>query len=49
MRGTSFAAPWIARKLSYLIDVLGLTRELAKALIIDSAAGWNSEKYNPQK
>ena len=49
VRGTSFAAPWIARKLSYLIDVLGLTRELAKALIIDSAAGWNNEKYNPQK
>lgn len=47
--GTSFAAPWIARKLSYLIDVLGLTRELAKALIIDSAAGWRSEKYSPQK
>ena len=23
--GTSFAAPWIARKLSYLIDVLGLS------------------------
>lgn len=47
--GTSFAAPWIARKLSYLIDVLGLTRELAKGLIIDSAAGWNNEKYSPQK
>lgn len=39
--GTSFAAPWVARKLSYLIDVLGLNRELAKALIIDSARGWN--------
>ena len=39
--GTSFAAPWIARKLSYLIDVLGLSREVAKALIIDSARGWN--------
>ena len=39
--GTSFAAPWIARKLSYLIDVLGLNRELAKALIIDSAREWN--------
>ena len=41
--GTSYAAPWIARKLSYLIDVLGLNRELAKALIIDSARGWNDE------
>lgn len=39
--GTSFAAPWIARKLSYLIDVLGLNREIAKAMIIDSARGWN--------
>lgn len=39
--GTSFAAPWIARKMAYLIDVLGLNREIAKALIIDSARGWN--------
>lgn len=38
--GTSFAAPWISRKLCYLIDVIGLPREVAKALIIDSAAGW---------
>lgn len=40
--GTSYAAPWIARKLSYLIDILGLNRELSKALIIDSARGWNT-------
>lgn len=39
--GTSFAAPWIARKLAYLIDVLGLNREIAKALIIDAARDWN--------
>ncbi|MBC1795063.1 S8 family peptidase [Listeria booriae] len=39
--GTSFAAPWIARKLSYLIDILGLNREIAKALIIDAARDWN--------
>lgn len=38
--GTSFAAPWISRKLCYLIDVMGLQREVAKALLIDSAAGW---------
>lgn len=38
--GTSFAAPWIARKLSFLIDVMGFPREIAKALIIDSAVGW---------
>ena len=38
--GTSYAAPWISRKLGYLIDVMGLPKEIAKALIIDSAAGW---------
>ena len=38
--GTSFAAPWISRKMAYLIHVMGLSREVAKALIIDSAAGW---------
>ncbi len=42
--GTSFAAPWISRKLCYLIDVMGLQREVAKALIIDSAAGWEYKK-----
>ena len=41
--GTSYAAPWIARKMSYLIDVLGLNKEIAKAILIDSARGWNSE------
>ena len=41
LAGTSFAAPWIARKLSYVIDVLGLNREVAKAMIIDAARGWN--------
>lgn len=46
--GTSFAAPWIARKLAYLIEVLDLPRELAKALIIDSAAGWNDNVYSSQ-
>jgi len=38
--GTSYAAPWITRKMAYLIYIMGLTRECAKALIIDSAAGW---------
>ncbi len=42
--GTSFAAPWIARKMSYLIDVMGFSREVAKALLIDSAAGWEFKK-----
>lgn len=39
--GTSFAAPWITRKVAYLIYKLNLSKEVAKALIIDSAAGWN--------
>lgn len=39
--GTSFAAPWITRKLAYLIHVMGLNRETAKALLIDSAAKWS--------
>ena len=42
--GTSFAAPWISRKLCYLIDVMGITREVAKAMLIDSAAGWEYKK-----
>ncbi|MCL1989303.1 MAG: S8 family peptidase [Defluviitaleaceae bacterium] len=46
--GTSYAAPWIARKLSYLIDVLGLNREIAKAMIIDAARCWN-EKPTPEE
>ena len=47
VQGTSFAAPWIARKLSYLIDIIGLTREAAKALLIHSATGWNKENSSP--
>lgn len=46
--GTSFAAPWIARKLSYMIDVLGLSREVAKAMIIDAARDWN-DKPTPEE
>lgn len=46
VKGTSFAAPWIARKASFLIDKLGLSIQEAKALLIDSAAGWNvDERY----
>lgn len=41
--GTSFAAPWIARKMSYLVDILGLSKEVAKALLIDSAVGWDKD------
>lgn len=39
--GTSYAAPWITRKMAYLIHHLGLSREVAKALIIDAAAQWH--------
>ena len=46
VRGTSFAAPWIARKMSYLIDILGLSREVAKALLINSATGWNKQEFD---
>lgn len=42
--GTSFAAPFIARKMAYLIHVMGLNREEAKALLIDSAVPWNNKK-----
>lgn len=44
VRGTSYAAPLIARKLAYLIYIMGLNREEAKALLIDSAIGWNDQK-----
>lgn len=44
--GTSFAAPWIARKVAYLIEVLGLSREVAKALIVDAATDWNDTGNN---
>ena len=47
--GTSFAAPWITRKVAYLIHVMGFSREIAKALIIDSAAGWNRQDINSYK
>lgn len=40
--GTSFSAPWISRKMAYLVCVLGFTREVAKALIVDSAAEWTA-------
>lgn len=41
LSGTSFAAPWITRKVAYLIYVLGFSKETAKALIIHNAANWN--------
>lgn len=47
VQGTSFAAPWIARKLSYLIDVLGLGRDIAKALLVHSATTWDKQQTDP--
>ncbi len=43
VKGTSFAAPWVARKMSYLIDILGFSREEAKALLIHSATPWDKQ------
>lgn len=44
--GTSFAAPWITRKVAYLIYNLHFPREIAKALLIDSASKWNEKESN---
>lgn len=44
LAGTSYAAPWITRKLAYLIYIMGFSREVAKALIIDSAAKWGPSR-----
>ncbi|MEE8725124.1 MAG: S8 family peptidase [Bifidobacterium crudilactis] len=44
--GTSFAAPWISRKLAYLIYVMGFSRESAKALLIDSTTDWSPTTLN---
>lgn len=46
--GTSFAAPFIARKLAFLIYNAGFTREEAKALIIHSAHNWNDRPEDPE-
>lgn len=41
VKGTSYAAPWVTRKLAFLIYKMGLSREIAKALLIDASAGWD--------
>jgi len=46
VQGTSFAAPWIARKLSYLIDILGMRKDIAKALIVHSATSWETQNID---
>lgn len=48
MRGTSVATPWITRKVAFLIEVLGFSREVAKALIVDAAAGWTDVGNDPK-
>lgn len=40
-KGTSFAAPWITRKMAFLIQKMHLSREIAKALLVDAAAKWD--------
>lgn len=47
-RGTSYAAPWVARKLAYLICTLGFSREVAKALLVDAAGGW-TPRTDPER
>ncbi|MCR5290248.1 MAG: S8 family peptidase [Treponema sp.] len=46
--GTSFAAPWITRKMAFLIYKMGLTKEVAKAMLIDSAAGWKKNEFTSE-
>lgn len=48
MYGTSIAAPWITRKVTFLIEVLGFSREVAKALIVDAAARWDDTGNDPK-
>ena len=40
--GTSYAAPLVTRKVAYLIYKVGLSKEAAKALVIDAASGWDN-------
>ncbi|MGL4987327.1 MAG: S8 family serine peptidase, partial [Treponemataceae bacterium] len=47
--GTSFAAPWITRKIGFLIYKMGFTKEIAKALVIDSAAEWKLPEFSSAK
>jgi hypothetical protein len=46
--GTSYAAPWVTRKVAYLMEVLGYSREVAKALIVDAAAKWDNSGNDNQ-
>jgi len=44
--GTSFSAPYIARKCAYLVYVCKVPVQCAKAMIIDSAYGWGENCNN---
>lgn len=46
--GTSLAAPWIARKLAYLIEIMKFPREVAKALLIDASIDWKERSACPE-
>ena len=46
VQGTSFAAPWVSRKMCYLMSILGLSREEAKALLIHSSTTWQKQKFD---
>lgn len=48
-KGTSYAAPWITRKIAYLIYILGFSKEEAKAIIIDSAEKWEDKNIDINK
>lgn len=47
--GTSIAAPWITRKVAYLVGVMQLDVQLAKALIIHSATSWEKIEQSSLK
>lgn len=42
--GTSFATPWVTRKIAFLIYKMGLSREVAKAMLIDSSIAWKGRE-----
>ena len=49
VKGTSFAAPWITRKVAFLVYKMHFPIETAKALLIDSCMGWDNHTVDPYK
>ena len=45
--GTSFSAPWITRKVAFLVYKMHFPIETAKALLIDSCVGWDNHTVDP--